>query len=67
MLPNAPGNLLVSFERHGSLVGASVREPEVVVRWQRPDAIELAYSSAAPIHSTVSEFGSFRVIHTRAP
>lgn len=66
-LPNAPGNLLVSFERHGSLIGASIHEPEVQARWSGPNSIELSYSSAAPIQSAVSELGRFRVTHVRAP
>ncbi len=66
-LPNAPGNLLVSFERHGSLIGASIRDPEVRAQWQGPDAIVLSYSSAAPVQSAVSELGRFRVTHSSAP
>lgn len=66
-LPNSPGNLLVSFERHGSLVGKSIREPEVRARWQGARSVELEYSSAAPIQSAVSELGGLRIIHTRTP
>lgn len=67
MLPDAPGNLLVSFERHGSLIGSSVREPEVLARWRDSGTIELLYRAGTPIESSVSEFGRFRVVHTLTP
>ena len=67
ILSGAPGNLLVSFDRHGSLIGTSVREPEIHARWRNADTIELSYSSAVPIQASVSELGRFRVLHTRTP
>ena len=67
MLPNAPGNVLSSYERHGSLVGASVREPEVGVRWRSQDTIELTYESREPTPSKVEAVGSIRVVHARKP
>ncbi len=42
MLPRKDGNVLVSFGRHGSLVGKTVQEPEVEAQWQGPEVIELA-------------------------
>jgi hypothetical protein len=64
MLPDAPGNLLVSFERHGSLIGSSMQEPEIRVRWRDSETIELLYRAGTPIESSVARLGRFRIIHT---
>mgnify|MGYP000090027561 CR=1 FL=1 len=67
LLPNAPGNLLISFERHGSLIGSTIQNPEVQARWSGTEAIELSYSLSPPVQFAASAFGRFRITQTRSP
>ncbi len=66
MLPKAHGNILVSFGRHGSLIGKSVEEPEVVARWQAPRVIELKYRISIPSQFAATEVEDFQVVHVHS-
>jgi hypothetical protein len=64
-LPDAPGNALVSFERHGSLTETPGRQLDVQVQWVSPTTVHLAYSSAAPIQHSASSVEKVTVKHVR--
>lgn len=66
MLPKKAGNVLVSFGRHGSLVGNTIQEPEIRARWLGPEVIELTYRASDPLQYVASDVGSFRVVHVLA-
>lgn len=66
-LPDAAGNVLVSFERHGSLVGDVIQQPEIEAQWKGSRELEIIHSAADPGPFAVSELDGVRVTHTLMP
>jgi hypothetical protein len=64
-LPSEAGNVLISFERHGSLL-ESRAAPEVKAQWLETKVLQLSYSAAAPVQSTKSVSGPVIINHVRA-
>ncbi len=67
MLPDADGNVLVSFARNGSLVGDVIQKAEIEARWKSAREVEIICSAADPVPFTVSELDGVRITHTLTP
>jgi hypothetical protein len=63
-LPSDVGNVLISFERHGSLLTRGA-VPEVKAQWLNPKELQLSYSSATSVQFANSVSGAVTVNHVR--
>ena len=66
-LPNEPGNVLVSVERHGSLVGQKVNDPEVHARWVGNNQVELSYPSGLLLQLRTAKVFGIEVVLKKLP
>ena len=67
MLPDAPGNVFISYERHGPLIGQTAQEPEVGAQWLSAQRVELTYSADIPVHFVAKQVDSVQVTSRLIP